>query len=242
VNRIVWCAHLIVVLGVANAWDQDPQDPNSVHFDVVSIKPVDHRVPLEYTGGPGSADPGRITYSRVSVRRLMADAYAKEYSDRIVGPSSLDSEYMVTATLPKGTTDAQLTQMLRNMLSERFGLVFHAVSKDISGFALHTADGGSKLTPHGADTPLTRQDEMLAIKLDARGFPRVSEPGTWQGAVSDGFERVTFRGCTMLQLANALGMIYTRNRIPVLDKTGITGKFDFKVELPVPEDTSISFH
>jgi uncharacterized protein (TIGR03435 family) len=64
-----------------------------------------------------------------------------------VGPSSLDAEYAIVATLPRGTTNAQLDLMLRNMLSERFGLTFHAVSKNLSGFELHVAAGGPKLPP-----------------------------------------------------------------------------------------------
>ena len=233
-SEIGCCARLMILFIVANAW---AQDANSSHFELVSIKPIDHRVPLGYTGGPGSSDPGRITYSRVSVRRLIADAYSEEYGDRIIGPRSLDSEYTVTATLPKGTTRAQLVLMLRNMLGERFGLAFHAVSKDVSGFELRIAAGGPKLTPLVEDPTPTQQDGIPPVKLDATGFPRVAEPTTWQGAVSDGLERVTFKGCTMPQLAYALRRIYTHNTIPVVDKTGMAGKFDFKVELPAPEET-----
>lgn len=222
----------IVLLIIANG---RAQEANSPHFDVVSIKSVDPRVPMAYTGGPGSSDPGRIAFSRISIRRLIASAYVKEYQDRIIGPSSLDSEYTITATLPRGTTDAQLDLMLRNMLSERFGLIFHESSKEVSGFELRVAAGGSKLTPAVEDPTPTHENDELNMKLDAEGFPRVARFDTWKAKVSGEVERVTFKGCAMLQFAHALGTIYTHNTIPFVDKTGLSGRFDFRVELPAPE-------
>ena len=117
-------------------------------FEVVSIRPAHTDASFGLiSGGPGTKDPGRLTYSKVSLKGLIADAYP-EYGGRISGPSQLKSEYILAATLPKGATKEQVRHMLANCLAERFGLRFHTETRrHISAYELTVAKGGSKLPP-----------------------------------------------------------------------------------------------
>jgi uncharacterized protein (TIGR03435 family) len=96
-------------------------------FDAASVKPPDPSVPrtgAKWRGGPGTDDPGRITYNHVMMRDLLAQAYGVGW-DQIPGPSwmsdySTDDSFAITATMPKDTTVEQFQLMLRNLLADRF--------------------------------------------------------------------------------------------------------------------------
>ena len=60
-------------------------------FEAASVKPVGPDVPRVATGmrgGPGTSDPGRITYTSVTLAQLLVRAY-DVWPDQISGPSWL---------------------------------------------------------------------------------------------------------------------------------------------------------
>ena len=78
----------------------------NLSFDVASVK----RAPLgdglgmtHVRGGLGSADPGLVTYSNITLMNLLGRAFPESY--RTAGPDWLDSErYDVIVKVPPGTT------------------------------------------------------------------------------------------------------------------------------------------
>jgi uncharacterized protein (TIGR03435 family) len=96
-------------------------------------------------GGPGSTDPGRVTYSGVTLRTLIARAYSvKEH--QVEGPEWLDGErYDVIATIPKGADKAQVGLMMQRLLAERFKLTLHHENKPMAVYTLSVGKGGPKL-------------------------------------------------------------------------------------------------
>ena len=96
-------------------------------------------------GGPGSPDPGQITYSNVSLKNGSDDAYeVKGY--QITGPKWLDSErFDIVAKIPKGATKEQFQMMLQNLLAERFKLTLHRETKELPIYALVVGKGGPKM-------------------------------------------------------------------------------------------------
>src|SRR5947209_8710373 len=119
-------------------------------FEVASIKPAPppsdpHKFMVGMRGGPGTPDPGQITYSNVTIRNVLMNAYdVKEF--QISGPAWLNNErYDITAKVPPGTTKEQFKLMLQNLLAERFKVTLHHETKDLPMFALVVAKGGSKL-------------------------------------------------------------------------------------------------
>ncbi len=229
---------LLTVLG---AFAQPREDHS--HFEVASIKPVDHSVPLSYTG-PTTGDLGRIVMSRISLRELIWGAY-REYGmfgERISGPIWIENEYSVSATIPPGSTAKDIEQMFRNLLTERFGLKFHDVDKDVQGFELIIGQSGFKLTPSTAEVESTPSNPAAPAKpltRDRDGVPILTGQGTWGASLDHelGIERTSFHQCSVKQLADMLSMDYGGRSVPVIDKTEIKGRFDFRLVLPIPSVT-----
>jgi uncharacterized protein (TIGR03435 family) len=68
---------------------------NSPTFEVASVKPaapiIGNTIRVMMRGGPGSPDPGQITYNNVTVKNLLMNAYGVK-GFQISGPSWVDSE------------------------------------------------------------------------------------------------------------------------------------------------------
>jgi uncharacterized protein (TIGR03435 family) len=111
-------------------------DASAPAFEVASVK-VSAPMPagafrINMGGGPGSTDPGRVTYQGVTLKGLIARAYGvKEY--QVEGPQWLDCErYDVIATIPQGADKAQVGLMMQRLLAERFALTLHHESKPMA--------------------------------------------------------------------------------------------------------------
>ncbi len=79
-----------------------------LEFEVASIKPsalpgrgVNGVIRFGRQGGPGSGDPGRVTYTFTTIRDLMVNAYSVKRSQVSGGPKWLDSErFDIVAKVP----------------------------------------------------------------------------------------------------------------------------------------------
>jgi uncharacterized protein (TIGR03435 family) len=116
----------------------------AVEFEVASIKPsalpgrgVNGVIRFGRQGGPGSGDPGRITYTFTTIRDLIADAYGVGRSRVSGGQNWLDSEqFDIVAKVPEGATQEQVKVMLQNLLAKRFKLTLHREAKELPVYAL----------------------------------------------------------------------------------------------------------
>ncbi len=111
---------------------------------------------------------------------------------------------------PAATTEAQLLEMLRALLIERFDLKFHRESVEKPGFALVVAKRGPKLQE-------SKGEEAVTTFGGANKFKPM--PG---GPIS-----LTARKYSMAMLANLLTNL---SPDPVIDKTGLTGVYDFTLD------------
>ena len=93
--------------------------------------------------------------------------------------------------------------MLQALLKERFKLSFHMESKDITGYFLVPASGGPKLK-QAPDTPPDRQELARKMAAGIKPFP-----------VQSG------------ELSGLVRVISNQLRSPVIDQTGISGRFDY---------------
>lgn len=100
----------------------------------------------------------------------------------------------------------QFQTMVRKILEERFGLVLHHEQRVMDVFALRVAKGGPKLPPAtgGADAFPDRVDRRSAGELDSR------------------FKDTSMHDFVLM----ALGAMDH----PVVDETGLTGKYDFELK------------
>jgi uncharacterized protein (TIGR03435 family) len=203
-------------------------------FEVASIRVVEpgKQVWPAMRGGPGTTDPVQITFSSVPLTNVILRAYnVKPY--QLTGPSWLSSErYDISAKVPAGATQEEYRRMLQNLLAERFGLALHRESRILSGYELVVATGGAKLKPSsgpGSSSPLQPGPASIP-KRDANGFPVLDAAGMEMMEGLQGKAVVSFltaRAQPVSQLADRLSSEF---RMPILDKTGLIGKFDFTLE------------
>jgi uncharacterized protein (TIGR03435 family) len=168
-------------------------------FDAVSIKPS----PPDARGGGYNLSPGHLNAKNQSLRDLVEFGWDLHDYQVSGGPSWVESErYEVLATFPAGTSNADRAKMMQAMLADRFGLVVHQDSKEVSGYVLITAKNGPKLHAPGSE-----------------------EPGMMMGrSRATGQRTLTATSQPMANLASILSGIMGR---PVEDRTGVEGKFDF---------------
>src|SRR4051812_46683144 len=82
-------------------------------FEVASVKPGNGSH-SSMNGGPGTTDPGRISYENLTLRGLLINAYDIGPA-QLSGPGWIDNErFSITAKLPPGSTKKQFRDMLRN--------------------------------------------------------------------------------------------------------------------------------
>ncbi len=94
-------------------------------FEVVSVKPVQHIVGLDYNNQL-TYSPNGLTARNVTLKRLVADAYGLQLS-QVSGPSWIDhDEYDIDARTAGAATREQMTLMLRSLLADRFNLKQHS--------------------------------------------------------------------------------------------------------------------
>lgn len=227
-------ACLLLILKSASSAAPEDQSPR---FEVASIKPVGREVRMGY-----SEDAGQVSWARIPLTNLIGSAY-NVHLDQIIGPDWLSTQFFaITAKLPPGATHDQYPRMLANLLAERFGLVVHRITKEVPGYELTVAPGGPKqLTAANAEAAANTPPADVGrggFKPDANGFP-LTPPGiTYAAQADNGMMKMTFGQDTMAFLAARLRDILSQTgsheTVPVSDRTGIAGKFDFHLAIPAP--------
>jgi uncharacterized protein (TIGR03435 family) len=195
-------------------------------------------------GGPGTSDPGQITYTGMSMKTLLVNAYGvKTY--QVSGPNWIDSErFDIVAKVPMGSTKDDVKLMLQNLLMERFKLTLHREKKDLPMYALVVAKGGPKLKesppddPDGKDAATQESaaaNQQKAMENAMRATTRIGDmsappPGAGRGMsmmFMNGRARISGSKQTMAQFAEWL--VNQLNR-PVVDQTGLTKKYDLTLD------------
>ncbi len=208
--RLPLLMELLVTMGlIAFAQAQSPQSA----FEVASVRPSQHEAGPDYNNQI-TYSPGGFTGRNVTLKRLIAEAWRCQL-DQVIGPPWLDqNEYDIQARLPDGATKEQIPFMLRNFLSDRFRLKEHRETRQMRVYELTVAQNGPRIHP--------------------------IQPGEARAA-GPGFH---FRG-DIRQFADLLAVQFTipaatspneparagGSPIPVLDKTGLHGIYEFTVAL-----------
>jgi uncharacterized protein (TIGR03435 family) len=128
--------------------------------------------------------------------------------------------------------------MLQTILEDRFKLKLGQESREIPMLVLTLAKDGPKLKPHqeGSCAPVSRfagrglgeLRDFMAGK-PACGFVNIGFGGAPQSPPRRQTKDV--RGLTVEEFIHGLMLGFVQqNETPVVDKTGITGKFDFRFE------------
>jgi uncharacterized protein (TIGR03435 family) len=209
------------------------QSPLGTTFEVASVKlspPVPPTGGVYFgppRGGPGTPDPEQITWSYATLKGLLTTAYdVKAY--QVDGPVWLDTErYDIMVKVPAGATKERVGVMWQNLLAERFGVVLHHESKEFQVEELSVAKGGPKLkeTTWDPSTPLQPGPPQVDKSGDPAGPGQVQTIRPGENGMA--YVRMAAKAQPIAQLASTLGFRLDR---PVLDKTGLTGKYDYTIE------------
>jgi uncharacterized protein (TIGR03435 family) len=230
----------LMFCGITAIFAQQPS------FEAASIKPAapmqQGRMMIGMRGGPGTPEPGQMTFTNVSLGNLIEMAYeVKSY--QVTGPGWLDStRFDIAAKVPTGATKEQSRLMLQNLLADRFKLVLHHSTKESSIYALLVAKGGSKLKQSVDDPNAPQSDSppgqsfgkggMIAgPTIGKDGMPQLP-PGAPRGAAMmmmapGGKMRMVANNATMSKFIDLLANQLDR---PIVDMTGLTGTYDITLD------------
>ena len=173
-------------------------------FDVASIKLAEPAE--EGRRGKGSVDvkPGNLTMRNVGLSAAIMWAY-KISPYQISNPDLLGREiYEIVAKAPGPAKTDEMRIMMQTLLAERFQMASHRETKEMPAFALVEASGGHKLKMSGAG--------------DGRGVVPITGAKAGLSGEHATLDQVAFF------LSGTLGR-------PVLDKTGLNGRYDFELDL-----------
>jgi uncharacterized protein (TIGR03435 family) len=212
----------VCVSAIATAWSQAHAQAPS--FEVATIKlsdaPPNSGALLTYPS------PGRMSITNFSLRMLIGSAFGPELGQGYQvagGPDWLEKDRFVVVGQAAGTaTRSDMIAMLRTMIVERFGLKYHVESKDVDAYALVLDRTDGKLGPK-----LQKWDGTCNGKEPPPAQPNSTGPRCAAFFRPPG---LVMRGVTMTVLANMLSAQITNLGRPVVDKTGLSGEFDFDLE------------
>ncbi len=203
-------------------------------FEVASVKPSPPAPPSGGVyfgpprGGPGTPDPEQITWTYALMKTVLMTAYdLKNY--QINGPAWLDSErYDIAVKIAPGATKEQVGVMWRNLLAERFGLKIHHEVKEFQVSELVVGKNGAKLKATAEDLSLPLPPgppKMQSGQLLSPGSVMTIFPDP-KGAHAHWVVRAQDLTRLTATLGSALGR-------PVVDKTGLTGSYDFSLDYAI---------
>jgi bla regulator protein blaR1 len=142
--------------------------------------------------------------------------------------------FEIEAQAKGNPTKDQMRLMLQSLLADRFKLAVHFESEVVPVFALTLVEPGKlgpKLRPHAEGPPCPAYYKFpFGEPLIANGvFPSVCDAYMMQGYGGDRTQ-VGARNTTMAQLAGYFRWSLSR---PVIDQTGLSGRFDLTLETMV---------
>ena len=121
------------------------------------------------------------------------------------------------AKLPDDQARLEKRHMLQALLADRLQLKTHWETRPGSGFNLVLAKGGSKLQPTKVEPADPSEPAPVANALG----PEVHAGGSRQGRVIE---------CRRFTMRSITAMLGTQLQNPVVDRTGLTGTYDFTIQ------------
>jgi uncharacterized protein (TIGR03435 family) len=195
------------------------QTAAALSFEVTSVKPSD----LPFLQIAPQRSGARVTWT-TDLTYLITYAYNMP-SWRVSGaiPGS-DHIYAVDATAAPGATESQVRLMFQSLLTDRFQMAAHRVTKEVDGYGLTLGKGGLKIKEAKPEDNPAAMPEWFAT----RRVPAADIEGKVVTTIeSAGVAAIAGRRVTMAQLAEALQRVL---RIAVIDETGLSGRYYFGLE------------
>jgi uncharacterized protein (TIGR03435 family) len=211
------CSHLFawaaIYIGVAfdvTIAQTQPPRPAFNAFEEAIIKPTHPNYQVSEGRLMAMQSAHRFTAQHYTLRALIAAGFNLNPEEVLGGPDWIDSErYDILALTPNDVRpgpDEQM-KMLRKLLVDRFNLQFHREHKVLAIYVLTVTKKGSKLKESSASS---------------------DDPPVLVNRVFRDLVLLPARNATMAQFSSMMQrMVLDR---PVVDKTGLSGRYDFDLE------------
>jgi uncharacterized protein (TIGR03435 family) len=244
----------ILMLAVCTAYGQTPQSnqvaqvetatniPKPLAFDVVSVKPAP---PGSFPLVPPfmrdkSAPVVGLQRMALPVWLIIAYAYHLQMNEARDAVRKLPDWvrtriYTETFRVEGNPSIDQVREMMRTMLADRFSLQLHDFTREGAVNKLVMAKPGvlgPNLKPHPEGASCTTQEAATVGKAPDASAPAASNCGFVWYHPAGGILHVEKKDTTIVDAARALagigvGELDTR---PIVDATGLTGKYDVTIE------------
>lgn len=192
-------------------------------FEVASIRKADpggsmrgacHGIDSRYTAAEAATAPplGRCEVREARLSHMMAIAYHLRSMNNIQGGPDWakfgDDRFSIEAKVedPTKVTEAQLYEMLQNLIVERFSVKFHRETKEEPGYSMVVGKNGPHLKAAAGDAE--------GLSFGSEGKPGPSGP-----------HMIIARAFTIQKLA----VLLSQFNKPTVDDTGLTGSYDFRL-------------
>jgi uncharacterized protein (TIGR03435 family) len=207
-----------VVLATAAACVLFGQSADRPKFEVASIKPTAEQA--RTSAGMPPQPGGRLRANNFPARMLIMRAYRLQDFQIVGGPDWLRQDgFDIEAKGDSRADNTQLMLMLQSLLEERFQLKYHRETRELPVYALSVSRSGSKLPAPKEGGCVKPDDPSAAASLPRCGVVALtmipSGISTHGSAVA------------MPEFIRHLSQMLGR---PVLDRTGITNRFDVRLE------------
>jgi len=216
----VLCAAVLMVgvlRGEGQAIEKEKPMAADAHpaFEVATIKKSDPD-----DGRSGFHNDGRnIFVENETMNDLISFAYGVQVKQIVDAPAWFGSERLDIKGFPDVPGEPgvdQYREMVRKLLTERFQLQFQKQKREMACFLLTVVKGGAKMES-SKSAPDAGQDQT--------------------GSINGGHVSWRFTNNSMPEFAQFLQMAVVDR--PVVDQTGLKGKYDFKLEWTSnPESTT----
>jgi uncharacterized protein (TIGR03435 family) len=187
-------------------------------FDAASIKPAAGDPCMCINTTPG----GHVHATSMTLKFLIEMVYQVQDFQISGGPPWFSSlRYDIEAKSDAPAKDSEVSTMLKQLLADRFQLVFHRETRELPVYALALARKDGKLGPG-----------MVESKEDSCTPPDPTKPAEASGKPNCGqgwgdARRLRSSSVAVDYLATTLSRLL---RTKVIDKTGLTGKYDITLD------------
>jgi uncharacterized protein (TIGR03435 family) len=234
--RIIGAIALLLACGVTGVAQSlpAPPDADAPRFEVTSVK-RNMTDPKDGIQGPRRVEGQRFVSIGWPMRTVVAMAYGARPFQIAGAPEWTETDFFdINATAPENTPANAILPMVRALLADRFRLQAHIEKREMPVYALVVERADGRLGPGMRHTTV----DCVQLRADARTTP--GRPGEFPFCAS----RLTARqlnGALMLEMAeggiampsfvaNISGYL---DRL-VIDRTGLTGDFDVRLEFAPP--------
>ena len=180
-------------------------------WEVVTVKPSDPNYKYDFFTARGR----HVIIKNETVLSILRTGYGLQKSQIVGLPDWVKTEHFDVDGVPDTAGEPNAEQMhalMRKLLAERFGLKAHREQREMGVYALVVAKGGPRMAPSKADP------NGMSANV---------------GGENNGRQTRKFTNVSMADLAPMLQFNVDR---PVVDRTGIKGRYDFTMQWTVDEE------